>query len=404
MDIISRLSLHEEWEGFLDYKANLCHISKSELEDLKSFIENREYLKTAEKIQKGEEFPYPKKILLNKKGTGKKRIVYVYPREESYLLKLISFMLRDFDHCFAPNLYSFRKNRGVKRAVNDILSHKNLDSLYVYKVDIHDYFNSADVQLLLPMLKEALGKEERLFEFLKNLLENPFAESEEGLILQEQKGIMAGVPTAAFLANLYLSSLDWHFYEEKVIYMRYSDDILVFGKTREEAEAHRDYILNTLTAMNLTVNPKKESFSNPYEEWTFLGFSYHNKIIDVSKISTEKLKSKMRRKTRALKRWADRKGLEGEKPAKVFIRKFNQKLFDNPVDSELTWTKWFFPIITTDRSLKEIDGYMQECIRYLGSGKRNKGKYKITYDQMKEWGYINLVNEYHKKSLTEDEK
>ena len=106
----------------------------------------------------------------------------------------------------------------------------------------------------------------------------------------------------------------------------------------------------------------------------------------------------MRRKTRALSRWADKKGVPREMAARAFIKRFNSKLYDNPVYSELTWTRWFFPVINTDKTLKEIDSYMLECIRYLATGKRNKSKYDFRYEDIKKLGYRSLINEYYKQN------
>ena len=156
-------------------------------------------------------------------------------------------------------------------------------------------------------------------------------------------------------------------------------------------------IKSFLNEKELEVNEEKEFITLPNNEWTFLGFSYNLGVIDISKVSFEKLKAKMKRKTRALSRWADKKGVSGEKTAVVFIKKFNAKLYDNPIDSELTWTRWFFPVINTDKTLKQIDEYMLECIRYLATGKRTKSKYSLRYEDIKALGYRSLVNEYYKQ-------
>ena len=50
----------------------------------------------------------------------------------------------------------------------------------------------------------------------------------DGKIIEEEKGIMAGVPIASFLANYYLKDLDNYFYKHGVTYCRYADDIIVF--------------------------------------------------------------------------------------------------------------------------------------------------------------------------------
>ena len=116
----------------------------------------------------------------------------------------------------------------------------------------------------------------------------------------------------------------------------------------------------------------------------------------MSKISVQKLKAKMRRKARALEKWRRVKGKDGWMAAKAFIKHFNRKLYTSESNSEVNWSWWYFPLITTDKSLKEIDAYMQDCVRYIATGKRTKARYNFTYDQMKELGLLTLVNQWYR--------
>lgn len=395
MDILSRLLIDAEWNKYYNYKADQGNLSEKEINDMGSFIADKGYAAVVDHIQKGESLQPPVKKQISKSKAGRKRTVYTFGREENYVLKLLAFLLRDYDGIFAPNLYSFRKNRGVKLAVKEILKIRNLNNYYVYKVDISDYFNSVDIDILLPELRSVLENDVQLFEFLKKLLENEWVQSDQGLI-KEKKGIMAGTPISGFLANLYLRDMDFFFFRKGIPYMRYSDDIIVFAKTEEELFEHINRIKEILRSRRLCVNAEKEIITYPGEQWTFLGFSYENGVIDICPVSFDKLKAKMRRKTRALARWASRKGVAGERAARAFVKRFNTKLYDNPVYSELTWTRWFFPVINTDRTLGKIDAYMQECIRYLATGKRTKAKYDFRYEDIKALGYRSLVNEYYK--------
>ena len=52
-------------------------------------------------------------------------------------------------------------------------------------------------------------------------------------------------------------------------------------------------------------------------------------------------------------------------------------------------------MIGTDASLKEIDRYAQDCLRYLLSGKRSKGRYSVRYEELKALGYRSLVHAYY---------
>lgn len=401
--MLRALSCPEVWQDYLEYKRQGGHLSREEMEALEQFVQQRAYLPTAKAIQNGESFAPPRKSLISKMSTGKKRIVYTYAEDENRVLKLLTHLLqRKYDHLFAHNLYSFRPGRGVRDAVMALIRTPRIRQMWSYKVDISNYFNSVPVQRLLPLMKAALTDEPGVYRFLESLLTNPLV-NENGKLLPEEKGIMAGTPISTFLANLYLAHMDHHFAAAGVLYARYSDDIIIFAATEEGLEEHIARIHGYLWDAGLTINPAKEERTAPGQMWTFLGICYRNGIIDVAPKSVEKLKAKMRRKARALMRWKARKGVAGEQAAKAFVRVFNRKLFENPIEHELTWVRWYFPLINTDQSLKIIDAYSQNCIRYLATGKHTKAAYNFRYEQMKRLGYISLVNRYYKQESQEDE-
>ena len=59
--------------------------------------------------------------------------------------------------------------------MQDLISHPRIDAMYSYKLDIHDYFNSVNIDLLLPRLREILQGEEEVYDFLEGLLREPRA-------------------------------------------------------------------------------------------------------------------------------------------------------------------------------------------------------------------------------------
>ena len=346
------------WQEFYNYKEADGHMSKRDLASLRTWITHRGYLPVAERIKDGSPFPHPCRKELSKLGSDKKRVVYTYPEDENRVLKLLTFLLqRKYDSLFADNLYSFRPRKGVRDAVLRLIRTKEIGELWSYKVDIRNYFNSVPVNRLLPLLERTLKSDPALYRFLAQLLTDPYTLS-NGALVEEEKGIMAGSPVSAFLANLYLSHMDHHFEQAGVLYARYSDDVILFANTQEALERHAG-------------------------------------TVDVAPISVKKLKAKMRRKTRALARWAARKGVDGEQAAKAFIRVFHRKLFENGSEHELNWTRWYFPLISTADSLMEIDAYRQRCIRYLATGSNTKSAYRFRYENMKRLGYVSLVHRYY---------
>ena len=294
MSIIDKLLCNEVWLSFLEEKVSTKNMDKRQIEDLTSFIQNKEYVSVVGKIKNKEKILPPLKKIVSKQYSSKKRIVYSFSREENYVLKLLTYLLiRQYDYIFAKNLYSFRANHGVKKAIDYLRGDRHLSDKYVYKVDIHDYFNSVDINLLLPNLKEIMKGEMDAYSFIESLLSDPRAMLPNGDVVYEKKGIMAGVPISSFLANVYLNQLDWYFYNNGNRYARYSDDIIVFACNELERQDSISHIHLYLADVNLSVNSEKELISNPHEPWDFLGVSYHDGIFDISPISAKKLKKKI---------------------------------------------------------------------------------------------------------------
>ena len=207
---------------------------------------------------------------------------------------------------------------------------------------------------------------------------------------------MAGTPQASFLANLYLKDLDRYFYDNRIPYARYSDDIILFARSEEEVRSLASFVKDYLAELGLSVNPDKECFSSPGEGWTFLGFTYCRGVVDIAPASVAKIKAKMHRKSRSLTRWYQRNGKDSRSAARAFIRIFNRKLFEGGEETDLTWSRWYFPVINTTGSLTEIDRYAQDCVRFIVSGKRTKGRFAVTYEDICELGLRNLVHEYYR--------
>ena len=394
MSLLESLADASVWEEFYEYKTSLAFGGQF-AKELRSFIDNKAYLPVYEAICSGKAFPLPRKTIISKQFSQKKRTVYTYPEPQNTVLKLLTYLLtRKFDCCFATGLYSFRPHRTAKDAVKHFAALSRKAPLYAYKADISDYFNSIPVERLLPKLEGLFFDDPETYSFLKALLTEESVIS-LGKVITERKGIMAGTPLSAFYANLYLMELDRHFEDAGIPYARYSDDIIVFGRTDEEALEYSRNIRAYIGEAGLSINPKKETFFTPEEGWSFLGFDYKRGRLDVAASSVDKLKHKMRRKARALERWKHANGLEGEKAAKAFIRIFNRKLFESPGDDEFSWCAWYFPVLGTCESLKLLDAYAQELLRRLVTDRRTKARFNCRYEDLKKLGYRSLVHEYY---------
>ena len=404
MSLLDKLSDEKVWIDFYERKVDPAFFRISDAKELFQYVRQKRYLPVVEKIISGEELSIPMKKRIAKSGSSKKRVVYSLPEDETMVLKLLTWlMIRKYDSCLPSNLYSFRPHYGAKDALKKLVSMPDMSEYYSYKLDVRNYFNSIDIDLLLPHLKSLFADDEPLYDFIASQLSDPRA-MDEGVLIEERKGAMAGMPYAVFLANAYLMQLDWKFSATPgLIYCRYSDDIIIFSKDKSLLDDAKKQLHDSLKEFHLDINHDKEVETAPGQKWTFLGFEYDGKDIDVCEVSVQKLKAKMRRKARALRRWAEVNGKDGWMAARAFIKHFNKKLYTCDDRSEINWSLWYFPLITTDKSLKIIDRYMQDCIRYIAIGKRAKSRFNFRYEQMKELGMISLINKwYHSRSACKE--
>lgn len=393
--IISQLADQKPWEELLARRLLRGCFTWRGFEEADSFVGEQKYLPIAQRIARSESLGIPVKKYINKVGSNKKRVVFTFGPDEMRALSLVSYLLYRYDHCFAPNCYAFR--RGLRpqdaiRSVNKALHHR---PMWAYKLDIHDYFNSIPIDLLLPKLAETLADDLPLYSFFERMLTNNLVLL-NGKVVEEEHGIMAGTPTAPFMANVYLNAVDHYFYDAGVVYARYSDDIILFAPDRETLEQHKATLLGFLKQYHLEVNPDKERIYTPDEPFEYLGFKCHGNEVGISAVTIRKMKGKISRRARALMRWRKRKGIDAERAMGAMIRHYNRKFFEDDDPDTLTWSRWYFPVINRTEGLREIDQYLQQQIRYLSTGRHTKANYHVGYETLKRLGYRSLVNEFYR--------
>ena len=395
--IIGQLGSQAVWEEFLAHRLLKGRFTWNLFEDADSYVEKEEYRSVVETLLRGEGPGIPERRLINKMGTAKKRTVYSFSADETRVLKLLSYLLYRYDDRFAPNCYSFR--RGVKASDAIFRLRKMLRGrrMWAYKLDIHDYFNSISIPILLPILRELLADDPALYRLFERMLTEDRAIA-DGAVVSGKRGVMAGTPTAPFLADVYLMEVDKYFADAGVIYARYSDDIILFAPDRETLEKHKTTLLGFLAKYKLEVNPDKEHIYSPDEPFEFLGFKVLGPVIDISEATRRKMKGKIRRAARALQRWRVRKDYDAERAMKGLIRIFNNKFFGSDDPDALTWSRWFFPVINATEGLREIDRYLQQNLRYLSTGRHTKANFRVRYADLKAIGYRSLVHEFYAKN------
>jgi RNA-directed DNA polymerase len=106
------------------------------------------------------------------------------------------------------------------------------------------------------------------------------------------------------LANIYLHPLDEFMASHGYKIVRYADDFVVLCQSREQAEAALALIRAWVAENGLSLHPDKTHIGNCWKKgggFSFLGYRFEGKRRHVRKNSLDKLKDKIRAKTKRTK-------------------------------------------------------------------------------------------------------
>lgn len=336
------------------------------------------------------------------KPNGDKRIIYTSNRgdydAEHTALRLFAILLQRYDNLFSDNLYSFRNEGGVQKAIARMRSIEDIGSKYAYKADITRYFNSVDKDKMLRVMKRS-GVEKKACDLIYGILSEPTVVSKGELVEDDGKGIMPGMPFSTFLSNLFLTDMDKHFHDKQVQYYRFADDILILADSERELKEHVAYVRRTIRRKGLDINPKKEVFYRPHDRIEFLGLYIQDGVFDISAKALKRTMNNVKKDGRQYRKLVERGEKSEDEAVHCFVSFIGIRFFGLKGSPDKSWSGWYFPLINTSESLKVIDHCVQEWARFVKTGKHSKkNRNSISYEELREYGYRTLVNRFYDRN------
>lgn len=178
----------------------------------------------------------------------KKRMIIVPSYKEQIVHHMaVNAMMEMFTHGMYEHSYGSIPKRGAhkgKKYIEKWIRNDRRNVKYCLKMDIRKFFESVPHDILKEKLREKIHDER----FLGVLFE---------IIDSAKYGIPLGFYTSQWLANWYLQGLDHYVKEElrATYYMRYMDDMVIFGSNKKELHMMRKKISEYL-AENLGLDMK----------------------------------------------------------------------------------------------------------------------------------------------------
>lgn len=158
---------------------------------------------------------------------------------------------------------------------------------YVLKIDIKHFFENVDINLLKQKFARAIKDDATLW-LIDTILNSNIATYKGQTICV---GLPIGYYTSQWFANWYLQDLD-HFIKEQLhvlCYVRYMDDMIMFGRNKRELRKHLERIRVFLKGIGLTLKSNYQIFRFDYigkdgkrrgRCLDFIGFKfYRDKIV-----------------------------------------------------------------------------------------------------------------------------
>ena len=394
--LFERMRDPELIEGFLKHRS-LHPNPGMDIEAEEAYIRSAEYLEHVSALESGDYFlglPIRKEI--PKSLSNKKRTVYCFSGKEKLLLQAMSYALHIYDERFPDCVYSSILGKSFKAYIQRMKNDASFGEMYAVKVDISGYGASIDTDMLVEKLEAFFKDDIEAFSFFKWILERRDYIS-NGVKEHGDMAAIPGIPIHSFFTNLYILDMDLEVQSMCTGYCRYSDDILGFSATKEDAERLMKYFRSKIEGAHLRINEEKTSIYEPHSRFDHMGICYIDGRIDLSDYALYKLKRKMRIRAKRLRRQVEDRRLTPEDGTRLLIRLNHQTFFGKENSRELCWSRWLFPMLTEHAGLHELDLYNQRAARYVMTGKWSDSAYRVSYEKLKELGYESLVRRYYEE-------
>ena len=237
--------------------------------------------------------PQPVKLVQIQKGEKERMIGLLCMRDKVLQQSIHNELNKIYDGSFSSHTYAYRSGYSALGAISYLEKaiHTSSGMLWVLQLDIKDFFEEISLEKLCDFLKRRI-KDTEVIKLLEVCLHAPSVDS-YGEIKEKKKGIYQGATCSPICSNIYMDDFDKFMQHKNMPYVRYSDDMIVLGKTKEELEQLKIEMEKFLSTIGLCIKEAKTKLVPLSEGVEFLGYHLDENGRSVPIKAENRLKDKL---------------------------------------------------------------------------------------------------------------
>lgn len=298
------------------------------------------------------------------KDNGEFRTVYVNEPIDRVILSIANDLLFDLmPEMVHKSCKSYQTGIGCGKVVTEV-SHKIVNAankgFLGWKSDLSKYFDSVPIQFVDEAFDNVEAKHgpSVLIDVLRKYYHSDLFFNEDNNLLGQYQSLKQGCAVASWLADVLLYELDEELSQMNGYYVRYSDDMLFIGEDYEKAMS---ILQKRLDEKSMKLNPKKVEYLTLDNWFKFLGFSIKGSMISLSSSRIKTFQKEVERRTI---RRSDTTLVKAVNAVNRYLYKGN---------GEFSWATQILPVCNVRQDLDELNKFVMDCLRAVGTGKRKIG-------------------------------
>lgn len=206
------------------------------------------------------------------KGEKAREIALYAMRDKVVQQSIAAELNKMYDPLFSSQTYAYRSNRSALSAIDEIAQRAGSGQYAFYlKIDISHFFDTIQWPRLRKMLEEFI-REGDVLDLIRMNACSKKLDPVTGELAERKLGLYQGSGIAPVLSNIYLMEFDRWMKAEAPYFVRYSDDLIALGGSREQVTDLLLQAVRELEKLGLAVNQDKSSMGEIAEGVDFLGY------------------------------------------------------------------------------------------------------------------------------------